>query len=69
MRGLAIAGIRVYRATLAPFSFSACRFEPTCSHYGEEAVRKYGAFKGGWLTLKRLARCHPFGGRGWDPVP
>lgn len=68
MRGLAIAGIRVYRATLSPFSLSACRFEPTCSHYGEDAVRKYGALKGGWLTLKRVARCRPFGGRGYDPV-
>lgn len=69
MKSVAILGIRAYRATLSPFSLSSCRFEPTCSHYGEEAVRKYGVFKGGWLTLKRLARCRPFGGHGYDPVP
>lgn len=64
-----IAGIRLYRATVSPFLFTSCRYYPTCSHYGEEAVRKHGAIKGGWLTIKRLARCTPFGGHGFDPVP
>jgi putative membrane protein insertion efficiency factor len=48
---------------------SGCRFEPTCSHYVLEAVRTHGALRGGWLGLKRLARCHPWGGSGFDPVP
>ena len=47
----------------------SCRFTPTCSQYAVEALRKYGPVKGGWLTLKRLARCHPWGGSGYDPVP
>lgn len=69
MRSALIAGIRLYRATVSLFLFTSCRFYPTCSHYGEEAVRKHGAIKGGWLTIKRLARCTPFGGHGYDPVP
>ena len=69
MRRMAVLGIRVYRTTLSPFSMSSCRFEPSCSHYGEEAVQKHGLIKGAWLTVKRLARCRPFGGRGYDPVP
>ncbi len=46
-----------------------CRFVPTCSQYGEEALKKYGLFKGGWLLIKRLSKCRPGGGSGWDPVP
>jgi putative membrane protein insertion efficiency factor len=48
---------------------SSCRFTPTCSQYGVEAIKKHGAFKGGWLTLKRIGRCHPWGKHGHDPVP
>jgi putative membrane protein insertion efficiency factor len=69
MKGMLIAGIRVYRATLSPLFATSCRYYPTCSHYGEEAIRRHGALRGGWLTIKRLARCTPFGGRGYDPVP
>jgi putative membrane protein insertion efficiency factor len=48
---------------------SKCRFTPTCSQYGLEAFKKYGPFKGFWLTFKRISRCHPWGGHGYDPVP
>ena len=61
--------IRAYQAILAPHLGGACRFEPSCSNYGLEAIRKYGAWKGGWLTLRRLLRCRPFGPSGYDPVP
>ncbi len=60
---------RFYRIFLSPLLGSNCRFHPTCSRYGLEAVRKYGAFKGGWLTIRRIFRCHPWGGHGHDPVP
>jgi putative membrane protein insertion efficiency factor len=58
----------VYKALVSPFLPPACRFEPTCSEYAREAVEKYGAFRGTWLGLKRLARCHPFCKGGHDPV-
>ncbi|KAA8484147.1 hypothetical protein BDE36_3685 [Arcticibacter tournemirensis] len=61
--------IRLYQYLLSPLLGAACRFTPTCSQYGAEAIKKYGPFKGGWLTLKRLSRCHPWGGHGHDPVP
>ncbi len=61
--------VQIYRHCISPFTPSTCRFTPTCSSYALEALRKYGAFKGSWLTLKRLARCHPWGGSGSDPVP
>ncbi|MCC7233290.1 MAG: membrane protein insertion efficiency factor YidD [Bacteroidia bacterium] len=61
--------IRFYQVTLSPLLRQSCRFHPTCSEYGMEAIRKYGPFRGGWLTLKRLSRCHPWGGHGYDPVP
>jgi len=61
--------IRFYRVALSPLLGSSCRYQPTCSRYGLEAIRKYGAFKGGWLTLRRIGRCHPWGGHGHDPVP
>jgi putative membrane protein insertion efficiency factor len=61
--------IRGYQMILSPLLPAACRYFPTCSAYGIEAIEKYGAFKGGWLTLKRLGRCHPFHAGGFDPVP
>lgn len=61
--------IRFYQRCISPFTPAMCRYQPTCSQYAVEAIRKYGPFKGGWLTLKRLARCHPWGGSGYDPVP
>jgi hypothetical protein len=62
--------IRLYQKTLArAFPPNTCRFYPTCSHYGYEAVEKHGAIKGGWLALKRVARCHPLHPGGFDPVP
>jgi uncharacterized protein len=61
--------IRFYQGAISPYFMPSCRFTPTCSAYGIDAIRKYGPFKGGWLTLKRLARCHPWGSSGYDPVP
>ncbi|MEX8547044.1 MAG: membrane protein insertion efficiency factor YidD [Mucilaginibacter sp.] len=61
--------IRLYQILLSPILGASCRYTPTCSQYGMEAIRKYGPFKGGWLTLKRIGRCNPWGGHGHDPVP
>lgn len=61
--------IRIYQYFLSPLLAPSCRFTPTCSEYSVQAIKKYGPFKGGWLTIKRLSRCHPWGGHGHDPVP
>ncbi len=61
--------IRLYQLAISPFMPPACRFTPTCSHYASEAIARHGACAGTWLALKRLARCHPWGGFGDDPVP
>jgi len=61
--------IKGYQYLISPLLGSSCRYTPTCSQYGVEAIKKYGPFKGGWLTLKRIGRCNPFGGHGHDPVP
>jgi len=61
--------IKIYQYLISPLLGSSCRFTPTCSQYGIEAIKKHGAFKGGWLTLKRIGRCHPWGSHGHDPVP
>lgn len=61
--------IRVYRFAISPLFPRACRFEPTCSRYALDALERYGALRGSWLTLRRLARCHPFTRGGFDPVP
>lgn len=61
--------IRVYQLTLSPFVGRHCRYLPTCSHYADEAMSRHGFWAGGWMTLARLARCHPFGASGFDPVP
>ncbi|TKW60388.1 MAG: membrane protein insertion efficiency factor YidD [Blastochloris viridis] len=61
--------IRVYQLTLSAFIGRRCRFEPSCSHYAQEAVMVHGVWKGGVLAAKRVARCGPLGGHGYDPVP
>lgn len=61
--------IRLYQILLSPLLGASCRFSPTCSQYGIEAIKKHGPFKGGWLTLKRIGSCHPWGRHGHDPVP
>ena len=66
---LMLALIAFYRTCISPLTPPACRYTPTCSQYAQEAIKKYRAFKGGWLALKRILRCHPFGGSGYDPVP
>jgi len=67
-RRLAAGLIRAYQVAASPFP-SPCRFTPSCSSYTLEAVRRYGVLRGGWLGVRRVARCHPFGGHGHDPVP
>jgi len=61
--------LRVYKVTVSPHFGVACRYEPTCSAYAREAIERYGALKGGWLGLRRLARCTPLRRGGYDPVP
>ena len=61
--------IRGYQLLLSPVLPGACRFYPTCSGYAAEAVARWGALRGGWLAVKRIGRCHPWGGAGFDPVP
>jgi hypothetical protein len=61
--------IKIYQYFISPLTGASCRYTPTCSQYGLEALKKYGAFKGGWLTIKRIASCNPWGGHGEDPVP
>jgi putative membrane protein insertion efficiency factor len=66
---LAMGLIRVYQLTLAPMLGPACRYEPSCSSYAVTAIQRYGVLRGSWLALRRLLRCHPWGGCGMDPVP
>lgn len=61
--------IKLYQWIISPWLGPQCRFSPTCSQYALEALRKYGLFKGFWLSVKRIARCNPWGGHGHDPVP
>jgi conserved hypothetical protein YidD len=69
MSRILIKLIRVYQYIISPFIGPSCRFAPTCSEYAVDAVRKYGAVKGVWLGIKRIARCHPWNPGGYDPVP
>lgn len=61
--------IRFYQLSISPILGQNCRYDPTCSQYSIEAINKYGPFKGGWIGLKRILSCHPWGGHGHDPVP
>ena len=69
MKKVILSLIRFYRRNISPLRPPCCRYIPTCSQYALEAVEKYGALKGSWLALRRLLRCHPFPGGGYDPVP
>ena len=66
---LLILPIRFYQLSISPMLPQSCRYTPTCSQYAIGALRKHGALRGGWLALKRILRCHPWGGSGYDPVP
>lgn len=61
--------VRAYRCAISPVLGVNCRYQPTCSEYAAEALRTHGGVQGGWLALKRIGRCHPWGGAGYDPVP
>lgn len=69
MKAILIGFVRVYQAVVSPYFPNACRYAPTCSQYMVEAIQRHGAIRGGWLGLKRISRCHPWGGHGYDPVP
>ncbi len=69
MKWLALRLIRLYKRYLSPMLPSACIYTPTCSEYTYQAIERYGFFRGGWLGVKRIARCHPFHEGGYDPVP
>lgn len=68
-KDLLILPIRFYQRCVSPMLPPACRFTPTCSQYAIEAISKYGALKGSYLAIRRILRCHPWGGSGYDPVP
>ncbi|HSI77955.1 MAG TPA: membrane protein insertion efficiency factor YidD [Lunatimonas sp.] len=68
-KNIAIFPILVYQYLISPLLPASCRFTPTCSNYMIEAIKRHGILKGGWLGLKRIAQCHPWGGHGHDPVP
>ncbi|MBM3405279.1 MAG: membrane protein insertion efficiency factor YidD [Bacteroidetes bacterium] len=69
LSGFLILLIRFYQAAISPYLMPSCRFIPSCSVYGIDAIRRHGPFKGFWLTFRRFIRCHPWGGNGYDPVP
>ena len=66
---LLIIPIKSYQIIISPLLGPSCRFTPTCSQYAVEAIQKYGPLKGSWLSFKRIIKCHPWGGSGYDPVP
>jgi putative membrane protein insertion efficiency factor len=69
VKKIALFLIRFYQVAVSPGRISTCRYVPSCSQYGYEAIEKYGIAKGGWLTAKRFCRCHPLAKGGFDPVP
>ncbi len=66
---LLLLPIRFYKLCISPMLPPACRYQPTCSEYAMQAIKKHGPLRGTWLAIKRIARCHPWGGSGYDPVP
>jgi uncharacterized protein len=69
LKQLALLIIRFYQRIISPLTPPSCRFYPTCSHYGYQSIERFGFFKGGWLAMRRIGRCHPFSPSGFDPVP
>ncbi|MCQ2227016.1 MAG: membrane protein insertion efficiency factor YidD [Bacteroidales bacterium] len=69
MSRILILLVRFYQRCISPMTPPSCRFTPTCSQYAIEAIQKHGALKGTWLAIKRILRCNPWGGHGYDPVP
>lgn len=69
LRQILVLPIRAYQVAISPLLPPTCRYHPTCSAYAIEALTRHGPLRGGWLTLRRLLRCHPWGGSGYDPVP
>ncbi len=69
MKPVVLVAIRAYKRFLSPMLPAACRYVPTCSDYAMEAVERHGALRGTWIALRRVLRCHPLGGHGYDPVP
>ncbi len=68
-RKIAIVLLKIYSAIVSPFLGNNCRFHPTCSHYSKDAIEMHGVARGGFLTIKRISKCHPFHPGGYDPVP
>ena len=69
LKWLLLLPILFYQRCISPITPATCRFTPTCSQYAKEAIQKHGPFKGLWLAIRRILRCHPWGGSGYDPVP
>lgn len=69
VRGLLLGLLKAYRYFISPWLGNRCRFHPSCSEYAAEALQKHGPWRGGWLAVRRLGRCHPFTSGGFDPVP
>ena len=69
LRSVLIGVVRFYQAAISPWFPASCRYAPTCSTYAVESLERHGAWKGSWLAARRVARCHPWGGHGYDPVP
>ena len=69
LSGMMLGLIWLYRHLISPLLPPVCRYTPSCSQYAVEAIRKHGPFRGGWLAVKRILRCNPWGGSGYDPVP
>ncbi len=69
VRRILIGLVRVYQVGISPLTPPSCRYTPTCSAYAVEALERHGALRGGWMAVRRIMRCHPWGGSGFDPVP